>query len=511
MIGLKRIPLGVKIFVAVVILISFTSLVLTRFFILRQAQLYRETLEIKSVSLATNLAINAEIAVKSGDKVLLGAMLEQTQQEGNVFLSAVVDPKFKILGLRKQDVVDLRDVSRLISQHYFRPTKTSYYSKFFDETPLGKPVLMVLHPILSKDDVRQDEEDLLFFHGAMPEMVGEVVGYALVAVSTQSIEMAISANSQMSLLLTIGVLILAAILGYWFSHLIVRPIKALVLGTRRVSRGDFSRPVQVDAHDEIGDLATDFNAMVSKLFVQQTQLQDYSRTLEERVHKRTQELEHEKLKSDQLLRNILPETIAERLKSNEKTIADTFPEATVIFSDIVGFTALSARLSAQDLVNLLNQLFTEFDLLCEFYGIEKIKTIGDAYMAVAGVPDFRDDHAEIVAQMAIDMRNTTESFVAATGEKIDIRIGLHSGPVVAGVIGLKKFVYDLWGDTVNLASRMESSGEPGKIQLSEATRQLLLKNPRYLMTARGEIDIKGKGKMPTFWLDDVTPEKKPDA
>ena len=301
MIGFKRIPLGLKIFVAVVLLISFTSLVLTQFFIVRQASLYRETLEIKSISLATNLAINAEIAVKNNDKFLLGAMLEQAQQEGNVYLSAVVDPKFRLLGMRKQDVVDLRSVSRLVSQQYFRPTQSGYYAKFFEETPLGVPVLMVLHPILSKDDVRQDEEDLIFFHGAIPDVVGEVVGYALVVVSTQSIEMAISSNRQMSVLLTLGVIFVAGILGYWFAHLLVRPIKALVMGTRRVSRGDFSRPVQVEVHDEIGDLATDFNAMVDKLFIQQTQLQDYSRNLEDRVQKRTEELAHEKQKSDQAI------------------------------------------------------------------------------------------------------------------------------------------------------------------------------------------------------------------
>ena len=207
-----------------------------------------------------------------------------------------------------------------------------------------------------------------------------------------------------------------------------------------------------------------------------------------------------------LLLNILPETIAERLKSNEKTIADSFTHATVLFSDIVGFTDLSTRLSAQDLVRLLNQLFTEFDLLCEYYGIEKIKTIGDSYMAVAGVPDFHEDHAELVAKMAIDMRNTTASFVAATGEKIAIRIGLHSGPVVAGVIGLKKFVYDLWGDTVNLASRMESTGEPGRIQISSETYALLAPHTQYLMAKRGEVDVKGKGRLKTYWLDGIAPE-----
>jgi len=205
-------------------------------------------------------------------------------------------------------------------------------------------------------------------------------------------------------------------------------------------------------------------------------------------------------KSESLLLNILPETIAEQLKQSPEAIAEHFDEVTILFSDIVGFTPLSARLSAIELVNLLNYMFSKFDQLAEKYRLEKIKTIGDAYMVAAGLPLHRHDHADAIAEMALDMQVAIEDFSREQGEEFQIRIGIHSGPVVAGVIGMKKFIYDLWGDTVNVASRMESSGAPGKIQLTTETYQLL--KDRYILAERGQISVKGKGEMITYWLVD---------
>jgi PAS domain S-box-containing protein len=208
----------------------------------------------------------------------------------------------------------------------------------------------------------------------------------------------------------------------------------------------------------------------------------------------------EKQKSEQLLLNILPQPIADQLRNNQGVIAEQFSDVTILFADIVGFTPLSARLNPIELVNLLNQIFSRFDQLVDQLGLEKIKTIGDAYMVAAGLPIPRSDHAEAIAQMALAMQAAMKRFQVELGEDIKIRIGINTGVVVAGVIGTKKFIYDLWGDAVNIASRMESSGEKGCIQVTEATYQRLKHN--YQLEKRGAINVRGRGEMVTYWLLD---------
>ncbi len=205
-------------------------------------------------------------------------------------------------------------------------------------------------------------------------------------------------------------------------------------------------------------------------------------------------------KSEKLLLNILPSPIVDRLKLSSEAIADGFAEATVLFADIVGFTELSSRLSPQELVHRLNEIFSAFDALVEKHGLEKIKTIGDAYMVVGGLPEPRADHAIAMARFAIEMRSELQRINDILGESIDIRIGINSGPVVAGVIGTKKFIYDLWGDAVNVASRMESHGKPGEIHVSASTYENL--RSHFYLESRGIVQIKGKGEMPTYWLRD---------
>ncbi|GIW88059.1 MAG: hypothetical protein KatS3mg108_2383 [Isosphaeraceae bacterium] len=201
-------------------------------------------------------------------------------------------------------------------------------------------------------------------------------------------------------------------------------------------------------------------------------------------------------RADQLLKSILPASIAERLKHDPRTIATSHAEVTVLFADLVGFTPLAAGTSPVEIVAMLNRIFSRFDLLAAQFGLEKIKTIGDAYMVVGGLPDPRPDHGHAVIDMALEMLRAVEGLRACDGSPIRLRIGVSSGPVVAGVIGRRKFSYDLWGDTVNVASRMESSGVPGRVQISESTRRLV--EDRFELEIRPPVEIKGRGPMTTY-------------
>ncbi len=202
--------------------------------------------------------------------------------------------------------------------------------------------------------------------------------------------------------------------------------------------------------------------------------------------------------NERLLLSILPASIAARLKSDDAAIADHFPEVSVLFADIVNFTVMSGGMSPKPLVSLLNDLFTQFDELAHVHQVEKIKTIGDCYMAVCGVPDLRADHAAALAEMALEMIECVKRFNQERDSTLQIRIGLNTGPVVAGVIGRSKFIYDLWGDTVNTASRMESTGLPDRVQVTEAMQRVLAS--QFELESRGEVEVKGKGRLPTWLL-----------
>ncbi len=219
----------------------------------------------------------------------------------------------------------------------------------------------------------------------------------------------------------------------------------------------------------------------------------------ERRHLERQ-LRIESERAERLLLNILPAAIAEQLKDKPgNTIAQQYEEVTALFADVVGFTPLTARLSPDRAVELLNEVFTAFDRLVDRHGAEKIKTIGDGYMVVAGAPTPRDDHCDVIARLALDMRDWTENRIADDGIKIRIRIGINSGRAVGAVVGTSKFTYDLWGDAINVASRMESSGEAGRIQVGEGAWLRL--EGKYVLEPRGIVDIKGKGEMKTWFLE----------
>jgi guanylate cyclase len=208
-------------------------------------------------------------------------------------------------------------------------------------------------------------------------------------------------------------------------------------------------------------------------------------------------LRGEQAKSENLLLNILPKEIAAILKNERRTIADHYTEASILFADMVGFTPLSAKLAPVEMVELLNEAFSHFDSLVDKYDLEKIRTIGDSYMVASGVPRRRADHARALVCMALEMRDFANMYTFRNGHKVSFRIGINSGPVIGGVIGKRKFVYDVWGDAVNVASRMESHGMGGTIQITRATYDLIKEN--FLCEPRGTVDVKGKGEM-EVWL-----------
>ena len=236
-------------------------------------------------------------------------------------------------------------------------------------------------------------------------------------------------------------------------------------------------------------------------------LTEQNEHLDELVQQRTGELEAERERSDQLLHSILPEKIVQRIKQGDTSPVDRMESASVLFADLSGFTTLSQSMEPDELVGLLNEVFSEMDRLAKRHRLEKIKTIGDAYMVAAGVPEAQEDDLIRLVEFALDLRELFASS-ARFMRPYGLRIGLNTGPVVAGVIGEQKFMYDLWGETVNIASRMESHGLEGRIQTTEHVRRTL--RDRYVFTPRGEIDVAGVGSMNTWFLESKIPRPLAD-
>ncbi|MEM8637799.1 MAG: adenylate/guanylate cyclase domain-containing protein [Cyanobacteria bacterium P01_G01_bin.54] len=315
----------------------------------------------------------------------------------------------------------------------------------------------------------------------------------------------IHANTRNTLLLSFTALGLAIAVGIWTARWITRPLQNLSQGAKAIAEGNLDQQMILSPIIEVNELSQSFNNMARQLqnsFAALHQSEEALRlvneALEQRVEQRTAELRDEKERSEQLLLNVLPSKIAERLKHSPQSLAEHFEEATILFADIVGFTSLAARLDPLQLVDGLNEIFSAFDQLTEKYDLEKIKTIGDAYMVVGGLPVPRADHATAIANMALEMQAHMQTLESFGDQPLQIRIGINTGPVIAGVIGIKKFIYDLWGDAVNVASRMESQGKPSCIQVTEET-YLHLKD-QYVLKPRGKISVKGRGEMQTYWL-----------
>jgi len=332
---------------------------------------------------------------------------------------------------------------------------------------------------------------------ALRDAGGHCLGVLGLDITDRKMRAALEDAGGLAIKISLGMIALTLVVSIGLGTLLTRPILALSTTVKRFADKDFGARTVVRSNDEVGQLGENFNEMAATI-------QLHSEHLEDLVKVRTKELSDEKQTSERLLLNVLPGPIADRLKGGENLIVDRFESVTVLFADIVGFTALSANTSPEKLVTMLNELFSMFDRLAEQHGLEKIKTIGDAYMVVAGIPQPVADHAVAIAHMALDMLAAISDYAARNDSELTIRVGIHTGPVVAGVIGEKKFIYDLWGDTVNTASRMESHGLPGRVHVSAASYELL--QDTFDFEARGEIEIKGKGVMRTYL---VTSAKAP--
>ena len=272
------------------------------------------------------------------------------------------------------------------------------------------------------------------------------------------------------------------------------------------SQLDFFTPTHLEI---LGILASMTASRVGRALLDE-RLHRAQQDLEQKIDERTRALQAAIARAERLLLNTLPRPIALRLQAGEERIAERFDAVTVLFADLVGFTPMSARSPPEAVVELLGAVFTEFDALSDRFGLEKIKTIGDAYMVVGGVPTPRPDHLEAIADMALELLGAVARVNAALGTDLAVRVGLHSGPVVAGIIRTRKFAYDLWGDTVNTPGPIESHGATGKIHVHESTYSAL--RGRYTFEPRGVIEVKGLGKMSTYFLTgraSHTPERSP--
>ncbi|MCF6119795.1 HAMP domain-containing protein [Mesorhizobium muleiense] len=307
------------------------------------------------------------------------------------------------------------------------------------------------------------------------------VKWALVAKIDSAEAFAPIARLRQDLLLVGGLaLLVVAATAAWLSRALLGPLRELTAGVKRFAAGDYGASVPVRTRDEIGQLCAAFNGMVEEL------------------REKNVVIENKNRENEELLLNVLPAPIANRLRGGEDKIADGFAEVTVAFADLVGFTALTSEMPPQEVVTFLNGLFTRFDAAANDLGIEKIKTVGDAYMAVCGLPVPVANHAERMVRMAIRMVHITREHAMEHNVPMKLRVGVNSGPVVAGVIGKSKYIYDLWGDTVNLASRMESGSIPDAVQVTRAVYERL--KDQFVFEPRGPIEVKGKGKVEAWLL-----------
>ncbi|CUK10459.1 Adenylate cyclase [Ruegeria denitrificans] len=307
--------------------------------------------------------------------------------------------------------------------------------------------------------------------------------------SARSTAQAFLASRQNVLTAALMAVGMALLLGYSLSSSLIRPVRRIGQALGIVASGNFDARVAVPNRDELGELANNVNLTSERLG-----------NLYGKVEAQRVELEAEHARSEALLYSLLPEDIAARLKVEPNgTIADKLPQVAILFADIVDFTPRAAKLPPVEVVAFLNKIFSAFDSLAEKHGLEKVKTIGDAYMVAAGMPNPCNDPMRRVAEMALDMQRTVAQMSLDFAEGLQIRIGLDAGPVVAGVIGNRKPFYDVWGDTVNSASRMESNGEPGRIQVTSEVMQELV--DEYEFELRGTVAVKGMGEVETWWLN----------
>lgn len=304
-----------------------------------------------------------------------------------------------------------------------------------------------------------------------------------------------------------GSIILAVLVAYLFSRSLTRGLESLGHGVARLGQADFDQRIVVSSsHDELGDLASSFNDMASNLHAASKRLTDANNELAER----NQEVEKERGISEGLLLNILPKSIAAELRSSGFVVPKYFEDVSVLFSDFKWFTVSTQKLAAEEVVALLQDYFTAFDEIADRYRIEKLKTIGDSYMCVTGLPERRPSHPVDTILAALEIINVVDAFsrkgLLAAWE---VRIGIHTGPVIAGIVGIRKFTFDIWGETVNFASRLESSSEPGRINISEWTYNRV--KDFFHCEQRGVVATKDKNTVPMYFVNGVLPKLLDDT
>ena len=299
----------------------------------------------------------------------------------------------------------------------------------------------------------------------------------------------------LAIIATCALLLGVIVLMVWqLRERFLRPTATLLEIVGKIGEGDLDARTHISGSDELGILAEAVDSMAGRL---KAALSDVEQKADD-ARKQAEVLAEERHQSEKLLHNILPAIIAERLQKGESMIAETFPEVSVLFADIVGFTRLSEKIGSREIVSMLNDIFARFDDLVSVHKLEKIKTIGDCYMVVGGVPDRSPTHCQQTARFALAALKSFEEYAASFSYPLRIRIGMHTGTVVAGIVGTQKFSYDLWGDVVNIASRFESSAEPNHIHVSDAVRVRL--EDDFSFEDAGEVDLKGKGKMRSWVL-----------
>ncbi|HWJ92743.1 MAG TPA: adenylate/guanylate cyclase domain-containing protein [Flavisolibacter sp.] len=402
--------------------------------------------------------------------VALGVKIALTEQNFEGVQTAIGfvkdDPHLAFVCLLQVDTVWNQDQSRF-----------SLSKEIFQALPANKKV----------DPYQRSSDSVVVKNASFNTQV--MNGEVMLGFTTKEIVQSKMQIRTTSLLVSLLVFAIGITIGFWLARNISVPVLALRDAANKVGEGDLTQRVTKLHRDEIGELGIAFNKMVDDLGRAQKQISD-----------RTHELVMEKKKSDELLLNILPADTAEELKITGSAQAKQYPSVTVLFADFRGFTRLSEKLHPQVLVAELNFFFSAFDRIVEKYNIEKIKTIGDAYMCAGGLPVENDTHAEDVVKAAVEMRDFIRQHRSKESELVfEIRIGVNTGPVVAGIVGLRKFAYDIWGDTVNIASRMETTSEPGKINISGATYELI--KDRFDCVYRGKINAKNKGEIDMYFVE----------
>jgi class 3 adenylate cyclase len=425
----------------------------------------------------------AQLSIDEIDNIVTGSRRWQHEGFGSTGEAYLVGPDFLVRSSPRM-FYENRDV-------YFEQLQGGQTSKedIDDIRRYGTPVLQ------QKVDTRASRAALGGVEGT-----GEVLGYrgiptlaswgplrisgvkwALIVKVDSSEAFAPVRHLERDLMIVGGLaLVVVLVTGAWLSRSLLGPLGELTAGVRRFASGDHNAHVPVRTRDEIGQLCAAFNGMVDE------------------ISEKNRVIESKNRENEELLLNVLPAPIANRLRGGEKGIADGFAEVTVAFADLVGFTAMSSAMPPAEVVTLLNSLFSRFDEAAHELGIEKIKTVGDAYMAVCGLPVAVPDHAARMVRMAIRMVHITREHALENRVSMKLRVGINSGPVVAGVIGKSKYIYDLWGDTVNLASRMESAGVPDMIQVTRPVYEKL--KGLFIFESRGEIEVKGKGNVEAWVL-----------